>query len=841
MSRIDKQSVFSHNSVGVIILKRNILKLILLGVAVMLLFTSCVKDPGTVDPPAETEVPGEEYVDDNFEFSIYPKPLAAVVSEDESLAADASLLTPSDRSFDNMFVHFGFKVGTGGLPVEIKLDSAMAEEEYSLVSTKESVTLTASGERGVYTALSTLAQIRKNGKIAAAEISDKPSVPLRGVIEGFYGVAWTHEYRLDLFKFMGKYKLNAYIYAPKDDPKHRSEWRSLYTEEELAKMTELVDCARENNVRFIYAISPGLDIKLGTGYEKDLQKLFDKCQSMYDIGVRDFALLLDDITTLDAEGHAKLLNDFQNDFVKTHEGCADLIMISPEFCDAMITKYSRDLAPLLQADLKVMWTGEGVIPANITDKTLRKATKLYERQLFIWWNYPVNDTMANNLFMGPCEGLGGNIDEAINGLVSNPMNQGYASMLPLLTISDFLWNPAGYDKETSLSEAANKLAPACSEGLLALADLCRASVMNGNTSSLYLKEAISSFTPGDSERADALLSKLESTKAALAEFREKGSRQLVSEVKKWLDKAENLINASIEYIHFEAASDEASKEEHALAFVSLYKKATSSTAIVSPDLLVPFLENARKSVNGILGVSETPVSSPSVSTNMPVYLDYVPENAVDGNGSTFFWSNGAPGNGSTFTYDLGNVTEVKGVKISMGVSGHTDDYIRKGVVEYSTDGSSYTKLCDIGGRNTSDSTVFTARYVRIRCTASQTNWATISEFKVTRDMDLPDGVTFSGNANADLSPLFDGSLFTEVSYVGTGLSGQIITIDASGRTGAAIYFNATGKVKVTVTDESGDTLQPELSGVCVRIDLTGKKTLEITLGGQFSIAEIVIS
>ena len=43
-------------------------------------------------------------------------------------------------------------------------------------------------------------------------------IQLRGIVEGFYGTPWTYEDRADLINFCGQQNLNAYIYAPKDDP-----------------------------------------------------------------------------------------------------------------------------------------------------------------------------------------------------------------------------------------------------------------------------------------------------------------------------------------------------------------------------------------------------------------------------------------------------------------------------------------------------------------------------------------------------------------------------------------------------------------------------------------------
>ena len=51
---------------------------------------------------------------------------------------------------------------------------------------------------------------------------------LAGVIEGFYGQPWSQPERRQLFDWMREWDLNTYLYAPKDDLKHRSLWRELY-------------------------------------------------------------------------------------------------------------------------------------------------------------------------------------------------------------------------------------------------------------------------------------------------------------------------------------------------------------------------------------------------------------------------------------------------------------------------------------------------------------------------------------------------------------------------------------------------------------------------------------
>lgn len=54
--------------------------------------------------------------------------------------------------------------------------------------------------------------------------------------------------------------MDSYLYAPKDDYKHRAYWRELYTVEEAEHLTSLILSAKEHGIAFYYAISPGLDI-----------------------------------------------------------------------------------------------------------------------------------------------------------------------------------------------------------------------------------------------------------------------------------------------------------------------------------------------------------------------------------------------------------------------------------------------------------------------------------------------------------------------------------------------------------------------------------------------------
>lgn len=74
-----------------------------------------------------------------------------------------------------------------------------------------------------------------------------------------------------------RFGLNSYVYAPKDDAKHRSRWRDLYDEDESNELARLIRSSKGKQVKFIYALSPGLDISCSSDDDWEaLKKKFDQ-------------------------------------------------------------------------------------------------------------------------------------------------------------------------------------------------------------------------------------------------------------------------------------------------------------------------------------------------------------------------------------------------------------------------------------------------------------------------------------------------------------------------------------------------------------------------------------
>ncbi|GAB3432857.1 beta-N-acetylhexosaminidase family protein [Flindersiella endophytica] len=345
---------------------------------------------------------------------------------------------------------------------------------------------------GIYYAAQTLRQLVRKPVIAAVTIADYPLMPLRGAIEGFYGSPWTHAERLDQLAFYGSVKLNTYIYAPKDDPYHREQWREPYPAEKLAQLGELVRQATAHHVRFTFALSPGVSICYSDA--ADTQALEAKLRAMYDLGVRSFSIPLDDITytrwncasdqtaygdpsaQAAAQAQVDLLNRIQREFLDTLAGTNPLQMVPTEYGDVNETAYKRILREQLDTRVEVMWTGTDVVPPSISVADAQQAAQVWGRKVFVWDNYPVNDygNTTGRLLLAPYAEREPGLHTQLSGIVLNPMNQAAASKVALFGGADFTWHDTGYQPEPTSLAAAEYLAAgdaATVRALLAFFDL----------------------------------------------------------------------------------------------------------------------------------------------------------------------------------------------------------------------------------------------------------------------------------------------------------------------------------------------------------------------------------
>ena len=203
---------------------------------------------------------------------------------------------------------------------------------YLLTVNGKGINIVGYDERGAFYAIQTMKQILASpaaeGKMHLPYLTcnDYPDLPLRGVVEGFYGTPWSHQVRLSLIDYYGRNKLNEYVYGPKDDPYHSSpNWRKPYPADQARNIHELVEACRRNRVDFVWAIHPGKDIKWN---EEDYQNLVNKFNNMYDLGVRSFAIHFDDIEGegTDSNKQVDLLNRLNKEFVQAKGDVSPLLV-----------------------------------------------------------------------------------------------------------------------------------------------------------------------------------------------------------------------------------------------------------------------------------------------------------------------------------------------------------------------------------------------------------------------------------------------------------------------------------------------------------------------------------
>ncbi|XP_071476953.1 protein O-GlcNAcase-like isoform X1 [Diadema antillarum] len=283
---------------------------------------------------------------------------------------------------------------------------------------------------------------------------------LCGVVEGFYGRPWTPEQRKDLFCLMNRLGLNMYMYAPKDDCKHRAYWRDLYSVEEAEQLTSLITAAKEQGVLFVYALSPGLDITFSN--PKEVTSLKRKLEQVSQFGCEAFALLFDDIDTEMSVADTEVFQSFAHAQVSvTNEafqylGQPRFLFCPTEYCATRAhpsvknSEYLQTLGAKLLPDIHIMWTGGKVVSKFITIESVKELTSVIKRKPLIWDNIHANDYDQQRMYLGPYKGRSTDLKSYISGVLTNPNCEYFLNHIALHTLAT--WNKAGGSADTKKDE-----------------------------------------------------------------------------------------------------------------------------------------------------------------------------------------------------------------------------------------------------------------------------------------------------------------------------------------------------------------------------------------------------
>ena len=332
-------------------------------------------------------------------------------------------------------------------------------EGYYLAVEKDKVVIAGNDGSGTFYGVQTFRRIASQPNVMCVTISDYPSVPQRGLVEGYYGNPYSEADRMGLFKMFGETKMNVYIYGPKDDKYHKDKWREEYPAAEAAKITDYINAAKANKVEFVWAIHPGNDIQWN---DTDRQNIVRKLKAMYKLGVRTFAVFFDDVWGGEGtrgDKQAELMNYITDELNKSYNDINPCIICPTQYNRGWSSgDYLTTLGTTMNKEVRIMWTGNSVVDM-INKSDMQWINQQIGRKAFIWLNYPVNDYCINHLLLGPTYGNDLDIADMLSGFTANPMEYAEASKLSLFSIADYNWNMPAYDADESWEAAMAYLMP----------------------------------------------------------------------------------------------------------------------------------------------------------------------------------------------------------------------------------------------------------------------------------------------------------------------------------------------------------------------------------------------
>ena len=372
------------------------------------------------------------------------------------------------------------------------------------------------------------------------------------MLEGFYGNPWTHEQRLELLGFMASRGMNTYVYAPKDDPRMRRDWRAAYEGVDLRRLNELVNRSQAAAVDLMFCVSPGLTMRYSD--EEDVDALCDKLAAVAELGVGSFGLLFDDIPpdlqhdadreafdTL-ADAHVAVANQV---YERLERGTR--LTVCPTVYSGIGTEpYLAILGAGLEPGIDVFWTGRATCSPTLDVRDAATFERTARRPATYWDNYPVNDvSMSFELHIGPYRGRDPHLFRHAFGVVANGMELFEASKIPIATIADYLMAPEAYDAEKSWRRAIRDVAgDADLEAFALFADNVRSSAISPEDAPA-VTSALQAFAfrtdQGDAATAASELGTLAERLVAAARHLLHGpveNRPLIAECRPWIEAFE---------------------------------------------------------------------------------------------------------------------------------------------------------------------------------------------------------------------------------------------------------------------------------------------------------------
>ncbi|ELC8441138.1 beta-N-acetylglucosaminidase domain-containing protein [Clostridium perfringens] len=651
-------------------------------------------------------------------------------------------------------------------------DTHFENNDAHIVSVKENVIAvlgknTDSAFYGI-TSLKAIFNQLEGNELKELLIEDYSDGQWRGFIEGYYGIPWSNENRMDLMRFGGDFKMNAYIFAPKDDEYHSLKWREPYPAEKLAEIKEMVQVGAATKNKFIWTIHPflkdGMNFESEETYKSDLEKIIAKFEQLYSVGVRQFGVLADDAEG-DANNQVKLMEDLEE--WRLQKGDVYEFIFVPkvytkESAGGNVNNEYLNTIGTMPETIDIMWTGD-VILGYVTQDTFEFFEQAVGRQAFMWLNWPVNDINNKRLLMGKGEMLDPTVTN-FKGIVTNPMQEAQASKVALFAIADYGWNRADFDMDKSWEDSFKYIDPDASEELYTFAKHMSDPAPNWHGLSLEESEELRPVIEEFTRKLWAKESILEYSKVILDEYQEildatnnfatKSKNELLkSEIKGWVDSLRDLTESTMAYINAAVAFEKGNYEQAMKYYVLGEEEYVASRSHRTPTLtgqsrpepgtrhLIPFAKDLSKmigdNIDQLINPDTTKVTLRPYTNMGPLYWGHV-QSIADGDNTRYscMWIRNAAKEGDYVAVELNEVTEVNSIIFEQGQD--EGDAFNYGKFQYSMDGENWTDVdgVDYGPKMHKivvEDLDITAKYLRFIPTKEiLNNWIAVREFSVNK-------------------------------------------------------------------------------------------------------------
>lgn len=659
-------------------------------------------------------------------------------------------------------------------------------DSYFLAADNNVITVLGKDTDAAFYGLTTLYHVVNqinNNIIRNFKIEDYANVVTRGFIEGYYGNPWSVEDRSDLMTYGGYYKLNAYFYAPKDDPKHRVQWRSLYTEDELTWIRQLADAGNASKCRFVYGIHPfpGNDAfginKDEAGYQNDLADLKAKLKQVIDQGVRQIAILADDFANPGGELGLRLVNDITT-WLETEVKAQypDMKTTLPYIpFDYMGNGSSNEFSYLQQApgNVQLVMTG-GRIWGEVTQNFSQTFKNNTGRAPYYWINWPCSDNSKKHLIMGGNDTfLHPGVDPTlIEGIMLNPMQQSEANKSALFAVADYSWNiwetKAEADKNWNDSfKYMDHNTAIETEASSALREISKHMInqnMDGRVTALQESIELAPKLTAFKEKYDsgalvkedalALIEEFTKIKDAAAYYKNNpGNAKTRDQIIYWLNCWEDTTTAAIGYLKAIIANEEGNNNDvwtnYSEAQAAFENSKTygfhyvdhTEYAEVGVQHIVPFIKTMEQALAPIVsGIVDPSKVVASVITNRSDVPAGNLSNVLDNNPSTevVYKNPNSIVAGTYIGVKYNKVINIKDIEFSLGAISNPNDTMQEAKIQYTVDGREWIDLNEevytMPSKIVVDGLNLDAMGVRVIATKDKSNtWFGVKDIIINKD------------------------------------------------------------------------------------------------------------